>query len=134
MVDLKADNFLLAFEDDSVIRQYANRQQRSSSVPLKEVDGHVVFKSQGDFGPLQKAIGRLKISDFGSAVLGVPSELYFHDIQPEGLEAPEVLLKAGWNCSADIWNLGVVVRRRTVSGNHPNVYSCGSFYKTSLSC
>lgn len=134
MVDLKADNFLLAFEDHSVIRQYADWQQRTSSVTLKEADGQVVYKSHGDFGPLQKAIGRLKISDFGSAVLGVPSELYFHDIQPEGLEAPEVLLKAGWNCSADIWNLGVVVRRRIVSVNHPNVYSCGNSYKTSLLC
>lgn len=37
-----------------------------------------------------------------------PSMLY---IQPEGLSAPEALLKAGWNRSAEIWSLGVVVRR-----------------------
>ncbi len=30
--------------------------------------------------------------------------------QPEQFCAPEVLLKAGWTYSADIWNLGMVVR------------------------
>lgn len=32
-----------------------------------------------------------------------------HDIQPLPFCAPEVLLKAGWTYSADIWNLGTVV-------------------------
>lgn len=50
----------------------------------------------------------LKISDFGAAVFGNVPTSHRHDIQPEQFCAPEVLLKAGWTYSADIWNLGMV--------------------------
>lgn len=91
-----------------MIQEYVLGQQ-SDVILSKEIDGNVFYKSQCDCGPHKKAVRRVKLSDFGSAVLGDPSKLYYHDIQLEGLEAPEVSLKAGWYQSADIWDLGVVV-------------------------
>jgi serine/threonine-protein kinase SRPK3 len=113
---------LLGFEDTSVIDDYV-RQQKDNPAPYKEVDGHPVYQSRPDFGSLRKGIGLLKISDFGTAVFGNVSSLHHHDIQPEQFCAPEVLLKAGWTYSADIWNLGMVVRHRTCwSCNATNLY------------
>ncbi|KAI9669210.1 MAG: hypothetical protein M1817_004705 [Caeruleum heppii] len=106
--DLKSDNFLLGFEERSVIDDYV-LQQKASPPPHKEVDGHPIYQSTADFGPLRKGVGLLKISDFGAAVIQNEPTLHYHDIQPEQFCAPEVLLKAGWTYSADIWNLGMVL-------------------------
>lgn len=100
--DLKADNLLLGFETSSVIDHYV--RQLGERPPLhKEVNGH---QSAANFGRLRKGVGMIKISDFGAAVFCKESTLHFHDIQP----SPEVLLKAGWTYSADVWNLGMMVR------------------------
>lgn len=99
----------MGFEDKSVIDDYVG-QQKNNPAPYKEVDGHPTYQSRPDFGQLRKGIRLLKISDFGAAALGNVSSLHYHDIQPEQFCAPEVLLKAGWSYSADIWNLGMVVR------------------------
>jgi len=107
--DLKSDNLLLGFEDRSVITDYV-RQQKANLPHFKEVDGHPIYQSQPDFGGLRKGIGLLKISDFGAAVFGNVPTPHSHEIQPEQFCAPEVLLKASWTYSADIWNLGMVVR------------------------
>lgn len=108
--DLKADNFLLGFEDRSVIDNYV-RQQAESPPLHKEIDGHLVYQSRPDFGIQEKSVGMIKISDFGAAVFGNNSDFHFHDIQPDQFCAPELLLKAGWTYSADICNLGMVVRK-----------------------
>ena len=107
--DLKSDNFLLGFEDSSVIDDYV-RQQKGNPSLFKEVNGHPIYQSRPDFGPLRKGVRLLKISDFGAAVFGNVPTPHRHDIQPEQFCAPEVLLKASWTYSADIWNLGMVVR------------------------
>ncbi len=108
-LDLKSDNLLLAFEDKSVIDDYI-RQRKDITPFYKEVDGHPIYQSRADFGALRKGVGKLKISDFGAAVFGNVSTPHGHDIQPEQFCAPEVLLGADWTYSADIWNLGMVVR------------------------
>ncbi|KAL9591563.1 MAG: hypothetical protein Q9179_007598, partial [Wetmoreana sp. 5 TL-2023] len=114
-----ADNFLLGFEESSVIEDYVRRLKESSPL-CKEVDGHPIYQSAADFGDLRKGVGLLKISDFGAAVYGNVSTPHCHDIQPQQFCAPEILLKAKWTYSADIWNLGMVVsggyvqRRRTL--------------------
>lgn len=105
--DLKSDNLLLGFEDRSVINDYV-RQQKENPPHSKEVHGHPIYQSRPDFGGLRKGVGLLKISDFGAAVFGNVPTPHRHDIQPEQFCAPEVLLKAGWTYSADIWNLGMV--------------------------
>jgi serine/threonine-protein kinase SRPK3 len=106
--DLKSDNFLLAFEDRSVIDDYV-QQQENNPAPYKEGDGRRVYQSRPDFGNLRKGVGLLKISDFGAAVFGDVSCPHNHDVQPAQFCAPEVLLRAGWTYSVDIWNLGMVV-------------------------
>lgn len=105
--DLKSDNLLLSFENRSVINDYV-RQQKENSPHFKEVHGHPIYQSRPDFGGLRKGVGLLKISDFGAAVFGNVSTPHRHDIQPEQFCAPEVLLKAGWTYSVDIWNLGMM--------------------------
>ena len=49
----------------------------------------------------------VRLADFGEAVADTGHNN--HLIQPLGLRAPEVILGIGWNCKADIWNLGCVV-------------------------
>ncbi|KAL9103145.1 MAG: hypothetical protein Q9163_001789 [Psora crenata] len=106
--DLKGDNFLLGFEDRSVIDDYIRQQKEHPSL-CKQVDGRPIYQSRPDFGGLRKGVGLVKISDFGAAVFGNVSTPHCHDIQPEQFCAPEVLLKASWTYSVDIWNLGMVV-------------------------
>lgn len=127
----------MGFEDSSVIDDYV-RQLKESPPLYKEVDGHPLYQSAADFGRLRKGVGLLKISDFGTAVFGNVSTPHRHDIQPEQFTAPEVLLKAGWTYSADIWSLGMVVRAffiyetttRAMSLTSSSWHSCGSFYRT----
>jgi len=100
---------MLGFEDSSVIDDYVREQEEHHPL-YKEVDGHRIYQSRADFGSLRKGVRLVKISDFGAAVFGNVSTPHCHDIQPDQFCAPEVLLKAGWTYSADIWNLGMVVR------------------------
>ncbi|GLA00531.1 hypothetical protein AnigIFM60653_009280 [Aspergillus niger] len=106
--DLKADNFLVGFEDATVLKEYV-RQQEVHPAPHVLRNGRPVFESRNDFGPLKRGVGLLRISDFSAAVFGDVSTPHNHDIQPQPFCAPEVLLKAGWSYSADIWNLGTVL-------------------------
>lgn len=57
---------------------------------------------------LAKVLGLVTITDFGFAVCG--DGPHHGAIQVEPFRAPEVILDAGWTYSADIWNLGVMVR------------------------
>ncbi|OGM49373.1 protein kinase domain protein [Aspergillus bombycis] len=106
--DLKADNFLVGFEDRDVLENYAREQERNPA-PCWDHDGHPVFQSRSDFGHLRKGMGLVQISDFSAAVFGNTSEAHNHDIQPQPFCAPEVLLKATRTYSADIWNLGTML-------------------------
>ncbi|PYI14662.1 hypothetical protein BO99DRAFT_449537 [Aspergillus violaceofuscus CBS 115571] len=107
MLDLKADNLLVGFEDLGVLESYA-RQQGSNPAPSWDGDGRPVFRSCPDFGHLRKGVGLVQISDFSAVVFGSVPEPHNDDIQPQPFCAPEVLLKATWTYSADIWNLGTM--------------------------
>lgn len=81
--------------------------------------GRVVYRCHNDFGPLDPSkLGNIypQITDFGaSTLLGDDSnneatQLGTRPIQPDYYRAPEVILGCGWSFSADIWNLGVLVR------------------------
>jgi serine/threonine-protein kinase SRPK3 len=132
--DLKSDNFLLGFEDPTVLESYV-RQQESDPAPYKLSDGRPIYESRADFGPLRKGVGLVKISDFSAAVFGNVTTAHNHDIQPQQLCAPEVLLKATWTYSADIWNLGTMVRtlegREAFLHNATNRFSpsCGNYLR-----
>ncbi|OJJ43956.1 hypothetical protein ASPZODRAFT_153941 [Penicilliopsis zonata CBS 506.65] len=105
---LKADNLLVGFEDSGVLESYARQQERNPA-PFWDGDGHPIFRSCPEFGHLRKGVGLVQISDFSAAVFGNVPEPHNHDIQPPPFCAPEVLLKATWKYSADIWHLGTIL-------------------------
>ena len=108
--DLKLDNTLVGFEQESVVEDFANAQS-SNPMPLKENNGRTVYLSHNDFGPLRSYYILPKITDFGLAhhQKDLPV-LNRHPIQPDCYRAPEVILGAGWMYSVDIWNIGLLVR------------------------
>jgi serine/threonine protein kinase len=106
--DLKGDHFMLPFEEPAVIGDYV-REQEANPAPFNERRGRPIYESRPDFGHLRKGVGLVKVTDFGLAVRGDVPTKHNHDIQPLEYTAPEVMLKAGWTYSADIWNLGLVV-------------------------
>lgn len=50
-------------------------------------------------------MGILVITDFGSAVRGDEQKYYHYPIHPHIYSAPEVMLKAGWSYSGNVWNM-----------------------------
>lgn len=52
---------------------------------------------------------KIKIIDFGSAVIKRPGKRYNHTIRTRQYRAPEVVLKLGWDFSADIWSIGCIL-------------------------
>ena len=57
---------------------------------------------------MPRDLGVPVLCDFGSAMSG--DQVHFEDVQPDIYRAPEVILESGWTYSADIWNLGCMVR------------------------
>lgn len=98
----------MGFEDPSVIEGFVQAQIHNP-MPRKVQDGRLIYRSHNNFGPLRSSWVLPKIGDFGLAQYG-KNELQRHPIQPDHYRAPEVILGAGWTYSADIWNLGVLVR------------------------
>ncbi|PYH88725.1 kinase-like protein [Aspergillus ellipticus CBS 707.79] len=105
--DLKSDNIMMALRDPSVLDTVA-QDETKSPIPQKQLPDRTIYLSRNDFGLEAKGLGRPVITDYGLAVRkdGPPHD---HLIQPDGDRAPEVVLKAGWSYSADIWNLGALI-------------------------
>ena len=99
---------MLGFEDESVIEDFA-RAQVHNPMPRKIYDSRTVYLSHNDFGALRSSSVLPKITDFGLSQHG-KNGLRRHPAQSDHYRAPEVILGAGWTYSADIWNLGVMVR------------------------
>ena len=98
---------MLGIEDRAVIEESVN-DEAEEPIPRKEEDSRSIYLSR-NFGDYRRAPGRPKIADFGLAVKGKDSGLHNHPIQPDLFQVPEVILRAGWTYSVDIWNLGVMV-------------------------
>ncbi len=105
---MKADNLLAGFENSTVVDEYIRRRE-ADPPRRKEGKERPVYQSQSDFGDFRKATGDIQISDFSLSILGGVSEPLNHDIQPQEFSAREVLMRAEWTYSADIWNLGMLV-------------------------
>lgn len=78
-------------------------------LPQKNLKDQTIYLSRNNFGLQVDNIGRPVITDFGLSVCGDKGP-HNHPIQPNGFRAPEVIIGANWNYSADIWNLGALVR------------------------
>ena len=107
VTDLKPDNILVGIENQAVIDELVN-DEAEEPTPRKLKDGRAFYLSR-NFGDFQGPPGRPKIADFGLAVRGDVPQPHNHPIQPNLFQAPEVILRAGWTYSVDIWNLGVMV-------------------------
>ena len=105
--DLKLNNILLGIEDDRILHDLV-QQEHDSPSPAKILRDRCIYPHR-NFGDLKSPPSRPKIGDFGLAVQ-INQDLHYHPIQPDCLQAPEVILCAGWSYSADIWNLGAMVR------------------------
>lgn len=105
--DLKPENILLGIEDERIIHELIQEEEKDPT-PAKIYNDRRIYPHR-NFGNLRGAPGRPKIGDFGLAIRS-SQHMYSHPIQPDCLQAPEVILRAGWSYSADIWNLGVMVR------------------------
>lgn len=112
--DLKLDNILVGFEDPSVIEDFV-QGQAENPMARKTANGRSIYQSHNGFGPLRSLYILPKIADFGLAQRGDSSQPHLHPIQPDHYRAPEVVLGTGWTYSADIWNLGVLVRPQSSS-------------------
>ena len=108
-IDLKPDNIMMKFEDPSVIEDFI-QVEAEKPMPRKVKDGRSIYLSHDDFGRLKSLRVIPIIADFGLAERGDGPETLRHPIQPPLYHAPEVILGTGWTYSADIWNLGVLVR------------------------
>ncbi|KAI2695856.1 hypothetical protein CBS147332_9241 [Penicillium roqueforti] len=88
--DLKLDNILMSFENESVLSAFVKLQ--INEVPMQyKVDimtGRTVYRCHNDFGALDWT--NLKN-------------------MPDHYRAPEVILGCGWDSKADIWNFGVMM-------------------------
>jgi len=67
---------------------------------------NIVFVDRGS-GPLSST--RIKLIDFGSAVIHKKGATHSHLIQTRHYRAPEVILKLKWSFAADIWSIGCIL-------------------------
>lgn len=91
--------------DQSILEQFEEDEKTDPS-PRKFVNGTTFYESR----PWKKPnrYGAPILTDFGAAVSG--EEMHTHDAQPDAYRAPEVMIKADWSYSIDIWNVGCMVR------------------------
>ncbi|KZF23536.1 kinase domain protein [Xylona heveae TC161] len=120
--DLKLENILMTFENDSTLSNFVKEQIANLPMQFKTdpTTGQTVYRCHNDFGPLNwRELKKMipKISDLGLATrLHCDSlegqegkrEIGLHPIQPDHYRAPEVILGCGWDFSADIWNFGAL--------------------------
>ncbi|KAI5203990.1 protein kinase [Aureobasidium subglaciale] len=53
--------------------------------------------------------GAPMISDFGSALLGVPGQKFSGDVMPGVYRAPEIILGMQWDSKIDIWSIALMI-------------------------
>lgn len=101
----------MTIEDDSVLADFVkslttNPQPRH----VRADDGHVIYLSQDDFGPLRGNMVLPALADFNQSFPGLDgNKVHLSPIQSHRYRAPEVLLGCPWSYSVDIWNFGLVV-------------------------
>lgn len=103
---------MVTFEDPAVFGDFMNAQLDQPMAYKIDSTGRAVYRCVRDFGPLRTLRNIIpKIVDFGAAIrFDDADERGIHPIQQDHYRAPEVILGCGWGMSADIWNLGVLVR------------------------
>lgn len=116
----------MPFEDSEVLSGFLSQHLEQPAEYKIDVVGRRVFRHNSDFGGLRPSWIHMipHIVDFGSSLqLHGKTGWGLFPIQPNQYRAPEVTLGFPWNRSADIWNLGTLVRLRSFGSiwEKPNV-------------
>ncbi|KAL9606985.1 MAG: hypothetical protein Q9167_008058 [Letrouitia subvulpina] len=105
--DIKLDNIqnTLPDEETAVLTSFVNAERTQPS-PWKFIDeARTIYTSRRlEYGGVMTFP---ILSDLGACMFG--KDEYEQVIQAVPYRAPEVILRMKWNCSVDIWNLGVLV-------------------------
>ncbi|KAH7131760.1 hypothetical protein B0J13DRAFT_451767, partial [Dactylonectria estremocensis] len=112
VVDIKDDNTMVIIENDRVLENFIAAQRRNvpSKHTSKETD-RAIYISQDDLGPLRGSRLLPQLGDFDLAFPSLAGEQgHLSAVQSHRYRRPEVLLCVPWSYSADIWNLGLLVR------------------------
>ncbi|KAK3666901.1 hypothetical protein LTR22_002126 [Elasticomyces elasticus] len=109
--DLSDNNIIFSFAEKTrrSILEHHSRTEYSDPLPVKRLADRTVYQPHTNFGALIPNIGGAVITDFDASAYGEGNWDRNHDIQPVRLKAPEVLLRAGFSYSADIWNFGALL-------------------------
>ncbi len=112
-LDIKDDNIMVTIENDDVLADFVKFQRKNPQPGhVRTEDGRTTYLSQGDFGPLRGSRLLPKLADFNLAFPRLAGDQgHMSAIQSHRFRAPEVILGCPWSCSADIWNLGLLVSR-----------------------
>ncbi|KAL5337397.1 kinase-like domain-containing protein [Aspergillus crustosus] len=118
--DLKLDNILMTFENDTVLPNFLKDQQ-PMEFKIDQATKRPIYRCHNNVGHLQ--LEDLKemfpmLADFGQATrleqdspdAGENTEhLGIYPVQSNFYRAPEAILGCGWEFKADIWNFGVLL-------------------------
>ncbi|KAJ9212960.1 hypothetical protein DTO166G4_5464 [Paecilomyces variotii] len=108
--DLKLENIMVSFEDQTVLADFMDFQLEKPMAFKTDSTGRPVYQSRNDFGPLKSLRSIPQLVDFGLAIrLEEDDDWGVWPIQPDHYRAPEVVLGIGWQMPADIWNFGVLL-------------------------
>ncbi|KAK4892628.1 hypothetical protein LTR27_008904 [Elasticomyces elasticus] len=109
--DISDNNVILSIAEEvrNKIPDDISKDERADPSPVKHLADRTLYSARHDFDPLYPNIGGIVITDFDQSVGGEGNWDRNHDCQPEGLTAPEVILRVGFSYSADIWNFGALL-------------------------
>ncbi|RMZ19777.1 hypothetical protein D0859_16231, partial [Hortaea werneckii] len=98
---------MLTIDDESLLPAF-EQEEASNSSPRKVIDDtRTVYGSRKLGLPKDALWGQPVLCEFGEARTGPGPHKGL--IQPELYRAPEVLFEMGWDSSADIWNVAVMI-------------------------
>ncbi|RMY20723.1 hypothetical protein D0865_16671, partial [Hortaea werneckii] len=107
LTDINPSNIMLTIDDDSLLPAF-EQAEASDPLPQKFIDDTRTIYGSRKLGlPKDSLWGQPVLCDFGEARIGPGPHRGL--IQPELYRAPEVLFDMGWDSSADIWNVAVMI-------------------------
>ncbi|KAI6888638.1 hypothetical protein KC318_g15108, partial [Hortaea werneckii] len=106
--DINPSNIMLTIDDESLLPVF-EQTEASDLSPRKVIDDTRTIYGSRNLGlPKDSLWGQPVLFDFGEARIGPGPHRGL--IQPELYRGSEVLFEMGWDSSADIWNVAVMVR------------------------
>ena len=102
LLDIHADNLLIAITDESVLSDVEEQEINEPSA-RKQAGDRAIYVSRYMLG----GAGPLTICDLGQARIGTSHR---GTAMPLQYRAPEVILDMDWGQSVDMWSVGLLVR------------------------